>query len=167
MTSQYKIDLLQTSSVGWGKWHLISVLYHIKKNALVSEANPFLAKLSYGDRKNLLQKRKKIEEQIFSEGETRYFLTQREIASGAVRLKPGLYHFGDAIEIEATDTLTHKKHTLYFYQDENLLLGFDKVFESYKALQGTTIVFEQTPVRGIPVHGQDHQEGGHHRQDRL
>jgi len=143
MTSQYKIDLQQTSSSGWGKWHLISVLYHIKKNALVSEANPFLSKLSFGDRKNLLQKRKKFEEQIFSEGETRYFLTQREISSGAMRLKPNLYQFGDAIEIEAVDTMTHKKHTLYFYQDENLLLGFDKIFESYKALQGTTIVFEQ------------------------
>lgn len=145
MTSQYKIDLLQTNRVGWGKWHLISVLYHIKKNALISEANPFLSKLSFGDRKNLLQKRKKFEEQIFSEGETRYFLTQREIYSGAVRLKPNLYHFGEAIEIEATDTFTHKKHTLYFYQDENLLLGFDRIFESYKALQGTAIVFEQTP----------------------
>ena len=146
MTSQYKIDLQQTSSAGWGKWHLISVLYHIKKNVLVSEANPFLNKVSYADRKNLLQKRKKFEEQIFSEGETRYFLTQREVASGAVRLKPGLYHFGDAVEIEAADTLSHKKHTLYYYQDENLLLGFDKVFESYKALQGTTLVFEQTPA---------------------
>lgn len=145
MTSQYKIDLLQTSSVGWGKWHLISVLYHIKKHALVSEVNPFLGKLSFADRKNLLQKRKKFEEQIFSEGETRYFLTQREISSGAVRLKPNFYQFGDAIEIEAADTLTHKKHTLYFYQDENLLLGFDKIFESCKALQGTTLVFEQTP----------------------
>jgi hypothetical protein len=146
MTSQYKIDLQQTSSAGWGKWHLISVLYHIKKNVLVSEANPFLNKVSYADRKNLLQKRKKFEEQIFSEGETRYFLTQREVTSGAVRLKPGLYHFGDAVEIEAVDTFTHKKHTLYYYQDENLLLGFDKVFESYKALQGMTLVIEQTPA---------------------
>lgn len=144
MTSQYKIDLLQTCGGGWGKWHLISVLYHIKKNVLVSEANPFLAKLSFGDKRNLLQKRKKFEEQIFSEGETRYFLTQREISSGAVRLKPGLYNFGDAIEIEAADTFTHKQHTLYFFQDENLLLGFDKIFESYKALQGMTLVFEQT-----------------------
>ncbi len=143
MTSQYKIDLLQTRGAGWGKWHLISVLYHIKKNALVSEANPFLGKVSFADRKNLPQKRKKFEEQIFTEGETRYFLTQREVASGAVRLKPGLYHFGDAVEIEAADTQTHKKHTLYYFPDENLLLGFDKVFESYKALQGTTLVFEQ------------------------
>ena len=144
MTSQYKIDLQQTSGVGWGKWHLISSLYHIRRNSLVSEANPLLAKASYSDRKNLLQKRKKFEEQIFTEGETRYFLTQREVASGAVRLKPGLYRFGDAIEIEAVDTVSHKKHTLYYYVDENLLLGFDKVFENSKALQGTTLVFEQS-----------------------
>jgi hypothetical protein len=144
MTSQYKIDLQQTRCAGWGKWHLISVLYHIKKSARVSEANPFLNKISYADRKNLQQKRKKFEEQIFTEGETRYFLTQREVASGAVRLKPGLYRFGNDVEIEAADTQTHKKHTLYHYPDENLLLGFDKVFEGYKALQGMTLVFEQT-----------------------
>jgi hypothetical protein len=84
MTTQYKIDLQQTNTRGWGKWHLLSVLYHIKKNALVSEANPFLSSLSFENKKNLLQRRKKLEESIFSEGETRYFLTQREIASGAV-----------------------------------------------------------------------------------
>jgi hypothetical protein len=144
MTTQYKIDLQLTNTHGWGKWHLLSVLYHIKKNALVGEANPFLRSLSFENKKNLLQRRKKLEESIFSEGETRYFLTQREIASGAVRLKPNLYHFGSAIEIEALDTFTHKKHTLYYYQDENLLLGFERIFESYKAIQGTTMVFEQT-----------------------
>jgi hypothetical protein len=144
MTTQYKIDLQQTNTCGWGKWHLLSVLYHIKKNALIGEANPFLSSLIFENKKNLLQRRKKLEESIFSEGETRYFLTQREIASGAVRLKPNLYHFGSAIEIEALDTFTHKKHTLYYYQDENLLLGFEHIFESYKALQGMTLVFEQT-----------------------
>lgn len=144
MTTQYKIDLQQTNTRGWGKWHLLSVLYHIKKNALIGEANPFLGSLGFENKKNLLQRRKKLEESIFSEGENRYFLTQREIASGAVRLKPNLYHFGSAIEIEALDTFTHKKHTLYYYQDENLLLGFERIFESYKALQGTTLVFEQT-----------------------
>jgi hypothetical protein len=143
MTTQYKIDLQQTNSCGWGKWHLLSVLYHIKKNALIGETNPFLNSLSFENKKNVLQRRKKLEESIFSEGENRYFLTQREIASGAVRLKTNLYHFGSAIEIEALDTFTHKKHTLYYYQDENLLLGFDRIFESYKALQGTTLVFEQ------------------------
>jgi hypothetical protein len=144
MTTQYKIDLQQTNTRGWGKWHLLSVLYHIKKNALVGESNPFLRSLSFENKKNLLQRRKKLEESIFSEGETRYFLTQREITSGAVRLKSNLYHFGSDIEIEAVDTFTHKKYTLYYYQDENLLLGFERIFESYKALQGTTLVFEQT-----------------------
>jgi hypothetical protein len=144
MTTQYKIDLQQTNTRGWGKWHLLSVLYHIKKNALVGEANPFLRSVSFENKKNLQQRRKKLEESIFSEGETRYFLTQREITSGAVRLKTNLYHFGSAIEIEALDTFTHKQHTLYYYQDENLLLGFERIFESYKALQGMTLVFEQT-----------------------
>ncbi len=143
MTTQYKIDLQQTNSRGWGKWHLLSVLYHIRKNALIGEANPFLNSLSFENKKNLLQRRKKLEESIFSEGDTRYFLTQREIASGAVRLKSNLYHFGSAIEIEALDTFSHKKHTLYYYQDENMLLGFERIFESYKALQGMTLVFEQ------------------------
>lgn len=144
MTTQYKIDLQQTSTRGWGKWHLLSVLYHLKKNALIGETNPFLNHLVFDNKKNLLQRRKKLEESIFSEGETRYFLTQREVASGALRLKTGLYHFGSDIEFEALDTFSHKKHTLYYYQDENLLLGFDKIFESYKAVQGTTMVFEQT-----------------------
>lgn len=144
MTTQYKIDLQQTSGAGWGRWHLISSLYHIRRNSLVSEPNPFLATASYDDRKNLPQKRKKFEEQIFTEGETRYFLTQREVASGAVRLKPGIYRFGDVMEFTAADSISHKQHTLYYYPEENLLLGFDKVFENYKALQGTTLVFEQT-----------------------
>lgn len=149
MTNQYKIDLVQTSGAGWGKWHLISALYQLRKNSLVSGANPFLAKASYEDRKNLPQKRKKLEEQIFSEGETRYYLTQREVASGAVRLKPGLYRFGDATEIEAVDTLTRKKHVLYYYPEEALLLGFEKAFESHKALQGTVLVFEQAADGGF------------------
>ena len=143
MTTQYKIDLQQTNTRGWGKWHLLSVLYHIKKNALIGETNPWVGRISFENKKNLLQRRKKLEESIFSEGETRYFLTQREIASGAVRLKANLYHFGSDIEIEALDTFSHKKYTLYYYQDENLLLGFERIFESYKAVQGTTLVFEQ------------------------
>ena len=62
-----------------------------------------------------------------------------------MRLKPGLYHFGRRHRDRGRWTPSrHKKHTLYYYQDENLLLGFDKIFESYKALQGTTLVFEQT-----------------------
>jgi hypothetical protein len=145
MTTQCKIDLQQTNTRGWGKWHLLSVLYHIKKNALIGETNPWIGRIVYENKKNLQPRRKKLEESIFSEGETRYFLTQREIASGAVRLKTNLYRFGCDIEIEAMDTFSHKKHTLYYYQDENLLLGFDRVFDSYKAVQGTTLVFEQLP----------------------
>jgi hypothetical protein len=143
LTQNYKIDLQQTNTVGWGKWHLISVLYQLKKNALVSEPNPLLSTVQLKNRKNLLQRRRQIEEAIFSEGDTRYFLTQREITSGALRLKPGMYDFGETIEVEVLDSNSKKAYVLYYYQNENLLLGFDKIFENYRAIQGMTLVLEQ------------------------
>ena len=36
MTSQYKIDLQQTSSAGWGKWHLKSLLNALPENLALS-----------------------------------------------------------------------------------------------------------------------------------
>jgi len=149
LTQNYKIDLQQTSTAGWGKWHLISVLYQLKKNALVSEPNPLISTVQLKNRKNLLQRRRQIEEAIFSEGDTRYFLTQREITSGALRLKPGMYDFGETIEVEVLDSNSKKTHILYYYQNENLLLGFDKIFENYRAVQATTLVLEQDENKKI------------------
>lgn len=143
----YKIDLQQTRSAGWGKWHLNSVLYQLKKNARISEPNPLLATISLKNKKNLQQRRKKIEDAVFSEGDTRYYLTQREILSGALRLKPGLYDFADATEIEAADTVSKKIHVLFYYRNEDLLLGFETIYNNYKVLQGTTLIFEQDEQR--------------------
>ena len=56
LTQNYKIDLQQTSTVGWGKWHLISVLYQLKKNALVSEPNPLLSTILLKNRKIFYKK---------------------------------------------------------------------------------------------------------------
>ena len=149
LTQNFKIDLQQTSSKGWGKWHLISILYQLKKNAPVNEPNPLLSTILLKNRKNLPQRRRQIEEAIFAEGDSRYFLTQREIVSGALRLKPGMYDFGETIEIEAMDSTSKKTHFLYFYQNENLLLGFDKIFETYHAVQGTVMVFEQDEAKNF------------------
>ena len=151
MTHQYKIDFQQTISVGWGKWHLISTLYYLKKNALISEINPLLSSATLQNKKNLAQRRKKLEEAIFAEGENRYYLTQREIASGALKLKAGLYDFGNATEIEALDAGNQKSHLLYYYPEANLLLGLGQMYESYKAVQGTIISFEQRPDKRFLV----------------
>jgi hypothetical protein len=143
MKRDYKIDFQQTIQKGWGKWNLISVIYYLKKESLVSEENPLLETVMFDDKKNLNQRRKKFEDGIFDNQNFRYYLTQREIASGALKIKSGLYDFGDAIEIEAIDENTKKSSILYYYQDVNLILGFNDVFESYKAMQGMTMVFEQ------------------------
>jgi hypothetical protein len=145
MTHQHKVYLCQTMNRGWGRWHLNSVLTQLKKNALVSEPNPLLSHgLPGHDRQALAAQRREFEQELFSEGENRYFLTLREIASGALRLRPGAFHFGEAIEVEAEDTGTRKSHTFYYYPEENLLLGFGKIYETYKVIQGTILTFEQT-----------------------
>ncbi|HLP46418.1 MAG TPA: hypothetical protein VK469_10740, partial [Candidatus Kapabacteria bacterium] len=142
MSREYKIDFQQTRMEGWGKWNLISVIYYMKKNSVVSEENPLLNTANFNNKKNILQRRRKFEEEIFAEGATRYYLTQREIYAGAVRLKSAFFEGGESIEIELVDGKSKKSHLLYYYRDENLLLGFKEIFERYKALQGMILTFD-------------------------
>jgi hypothetical protein len=85
MTTQYKIDLQQTNTCGWGKWHLLSVLYHIKKNALIGEANPFLSSLIFENKKNLLQRRRN---QVLPDSEGNRF------RGGSLEAQPLSFRFG-------------------------------------------------------------------------
>jgi hypothetical protein len=144
MQIDYKIDFQQTQDVGWGKWNLISVIYYMKKNSPVSEENPLITRTTVADKKNLSQRRKKLEDTIYPDGgiNTRYYLTQREITAGAVRLKPGFYDLGESIEIELVDGKQKKTYLVYYYKDDHLMLGFRDIFERYKALQGTILTFD-------------------------
>jgi len=144
MSKDYKIDFQQTRSEGWGKWNLISVIYYMKKNSLISEENPLLNNVTFSNRTNIGQRRRKFEEGIFIEGSSRFYLTQREVYAGAVKLKSRLFNLDDSIEIELIDGKTKKTYLLYYYRDENLILGFKEIFEKYKALQGMILAFEQT-----------------------
>lgn len=144
MQIDYKIDFQQTQDVGWGKWNLISVIYYMKKNSPVSEENPLINRSTVADKKNLSQRRKKLEDSMYPDGgiNTRYYLTQREISAGAVRLKPGFYDLGESIEIELVDGKQKKTYLVYYYKDDHLMLGFREIFERYKALQGTILTFD-------------------------
>lgn len=143
MSRDYKIDFQQTRMEGWGKWNLISVIYYMQKYSPVSEENPLLSTVIFSNKKNILQRRRKFEEGIFTEGITRYYLTQREIFAGAVRLKSAFFESGESIEIELVDGKTKKSHLLYYYRDESLFLGFKDIFERYKALQAMILTFDR------------------------
>ena len=142
--ADYKIDFKQTSTLDWGKWHLNSVIYYLRKNLPVSEPNPLSNKALIQDRTELIQKRKNLLESIFSEENNRLYLTQREIFSGAVRLRPGIIDIGENLEIEAVDTATRKNYLLFYYKEEQLLLGFKEAFDQGKALQTMALTIEQT-----------------------
>lgn len=143
MKITYKIDFQQTSDENWGKWNLITVIYYFKKNSILNDPNPLLGTIQIGDRKNIAQKRRKFEEGVYEEGVGKFYLTQREIHAGAVRVKPGTFDLGDAIEVEMIDARIKKSHTLYYYQDVGWILGFKEIFERNKAVQGTILILEQ------------------------
>ncbi len=140
--SAHKVDLLQTSTRGWGKWHLRSVLYQMKRGALVNELNPLAGTASFANRRNLAQKKKELDEAVFTEGERRYFLTQREVASGALRLHPGDLPGDGDLEILVVDSGSKKEFPAYFFPEGNLLLGLTPLYEHYRAIQGTVLHLE-------------------------
>ncbi len=142
MRRDFKIDFHQTSMLGWGRWHLISVIYHLKKDALISMPNPLSGRTQLVNRKNLAQRRKQLTAELFLEPH-RFYLTQREVSSGALRIKPGLFKFGDSMELNAMEVGTKKELTLYYYQDDQLIMGFHDHFNSIKALQAMSMTLEQ------------------------
>lgn len=146
MQTEYKIDFHQTQTDGWGKWNLISVIYRLKRDSLVSVPNPLAGKVRYAQKKNLGMQRKKLDDAIFAEGSKRFYLTQREVAAGALKIRSGQFDFGESVEVEAVDTDTKKSYRLFHYPEASLLLGFKEVFDAYFAIQGMCLQMEQVAV---------------------
>jgi hypothetical protein len=144
MSIDYKIDFQQTQDLGWGKWNLISVIYYMKKNSLISEENPLIQTERIANKKNLALRRKRFQDSMYPDGgiHSRYYLTQREISAGAVRLKPGFFDLGESIEVELVDGKQKKTYLVFHYKDDHLMLGLKEIFDRYKALQGTILAFE-------------------------
>jgi len=143
MRNEYKIDFQQVNYEGWGKWNLISVIYYLLKDSIISDENPFLKTISVESKKGSGTSRKKFEEKLFDDDVSKYFLSQREIVAGVIRLKQGIYDLGESIEVELVDESTKKTYIGYYYSESNLLMGLKEIFENYKVLQGSIITLSQ------------------------
>ena len=143
MKNEYKIDFQQVNYKGWGKWNLISVIYYLLKDSIISDENPFLKSVASDSKKDPGALRKKFEEKLFDDDNSKYFLSQREIFAGAIRLKQGIYDLDESIEVELVDESTKKTYIGYYYSESNLLMGLKDIFENYKVLQGSIITLSQ------------------------
>ncbi len=143
MKNEYKIDFQQVNFEGWGKWNMISVIYYLLKDSIISDENPFLKNIKIENKKGIASARKKFEEKLFDEDQTKYFLTQREIFAGAVRLRSGMFDIEESIEVELVDENTKKTYIGYYYSESNLLMGLADIFNNYKVLQGSIISIYQ------------------------
>jgi len=143
MNNDYKIDFQQTTKEGWGKWNLISVVYHLRKDSILSFQNPLMSSAFISNGENIKNKRKLIVDSFYDNDRAKCILTQREVTAGAVRVKNGIFDFGNNLELEIINSKTKKSHTLYYYKDVELLIGFQEIFKTVKALQGMAISFKK------------------------
>ncbi len=139
MFNDFKIDFQQVSNEGWGKWNLISNVYYLLKDSIISQPNSAAEEYVSDAPKAMLQKIKAIDEEILNGETDKYYLTLREIQAGALRLRPGLSDYIDSLEIEIEDVNTGKKHLVYYYRNENLLLGLDEIYKDNKVVQGSIV----------------------------
>ncbi len=136
MKTDFKIDFQQVNFKGWGKWNLISQIYYKKRDSILSEKNPLKDKVHIENKKGLSHLRKKFIEEIFDNDSNRYFISQREIAAGGLRLRdPGTFT-SEYEEVKLIDEGTRKEYIVYFYSEANLLLGLEELYSSYKIIQG-------------------------------
>lgn len=139
MFNDFKIDFQQVSNVGWGKWNLISNVYYLMKDSIISHPNPAAESYEGPSQKAVGQKIKALDEDLWNGEADKYYLTLREIEAGALKLRPGLSDYIDDLEIEVLDVNHNKKHLVYYYRNENLLLGLKEIYKESKVVQGTIV----------------------------
>ncbi len=138
----YILDFQKVNSKSWGRWHLISCLYKAKKEALVNFDN-CLAKQFNKINKDELKDIRAYEKELYDDESGRYLISQREISSGALRVREHAFNFKGVAEISAIEQTSKKEFVLYYYEDSRFFLGFDEIYKKYKVSQGATIYIEQ------------------------
>jgi len=146
MRQDYKIDFHPVSPEGWGKWHLISVVYYRHRDSLISKTNPLLRTLRV--RKEQMARRRQFEEELFADDPSRYHLTQREISAGALRLRGDQWNPDTILEVTLEETEARKQHHAFMYpgtDDVPVILGLGEVYKRVGAVQGMTLNLEAKP----------------------
>ncbi len=135
LEKKYKKEFLFVSSLGWGKWHLKSILNSWLEGLPVSVPPAVVPSLTIAKRPQLSS---------CSSFPFKTYLTWREIASGAIKIPRSLHkELGTSREFTLTDPEEGKSYTVYFYPQPGLFLGLLPYFQEYSIPQGTSLTLEK------------------------
>jgi len=140
-----KGKIVKISNHDWGKWGLRSFFTSIKEGLPIGEKP-----LKIG---NLRRSRKEIarniwkfyaEERKEKTQHLRFYLTWREIFSGALRIPREFQSvFGEEREIILTDQEKKRTYNAFYYPEDGFLLGLDEIYQFYSPIQGSLFFLQK------------------------
>lgn len=140
-----KSKIVKISNHDWGKWGLRSFFTSLKENLPITEKPIKIGHLRR-DRKDVIRMIWNFyaEERKEKAQHLRFYLTWREIFSGALRIPREFQSvFGEEREIILTDSEKRKNYNVFYYPEDCFLLGLGEIYQSYNPIQGSLFFLQK------------------------
>lgn len=140
-----KSKVVKVSNHDWGKWGLRSFFTSLKENLPIAEKPIKIGSLRRNKKEivRMIWKFYADERQEKSQ-HLRFYLTWREIFSGALRIPREFQNvFGEEREIILTDQDKRKTYKAFYYPEEGFLLGLNEIYQTYNPIQGSLFFLQK------------------------
>ncbi len=135
LEKKYRKEFVFVSPLGWGKWHLKSILNSYLENLPLAATPARLPEMEKLEKPTL---------SAFHEFPLKIYLTWREILSGCVKVPKSLSkELSHAREYTFTDADENKSYTVYFYPTGSFFLGLKDYYRANAIPQGTSLTLEK------------------------
>ncbi|MGB7297176.1 MAG: hypothetical protein WBC70_16465 [Candidatus Aminicenantales bacterium] len=135
LEKKHKKEFVFVSPLGWGRWHLKSILNSFLEELPLSAASAKLPETELTEKPQL---------STFHEFPLKIYLTWREILSGGVRVPKSLNKDLSPIrEYSFVDSEENKNYTVYYYPSNCFFLGLKDFFLSQNIPQGASLTLEK------------------------
>ena len=135
LDKKFKKEFVFVSPLGWGKWHLKTVLNSYLDDLPLAGPQAKLPEMETAEKPSL---------STFHDFPLKIYLTWREVLSGSVKVPKSLNKdLAHAREYTFTDAEENKNYTVNFYPSGNFFLGLKDYFLVNVIPQGTSLTLEK------------------------
>ncbi len=135
LEKKWKKEFVFVSSVGWGRWHLKTILNSLLDSLPLAAPLARLPELEAAEKPHL---------STFHEFPLKIYLTWREVLSGGVKVPKSLNkELSRAREYTFIDAEDGKSYTVYYYPSGCFFLGLKDFFATNNIPQGASFTLER------------------------
>ncbi|MEW6455979.1 MAG: hypothetical protein AB1410_04600 [Acidobacteriota bacterium] len=146
LESKGKNRIVRVSSEGWGKWNTLDYFNRLKQDIplAVKEFDKIILKIP---KIEALNEKKRFYTALKSKENAshfRFYLTWREIISGGLGIPKDLsFIFENERELIFLDKDKNKSYKVFYYPEDNFILGLSQAYEEHSPFQGALLFLEK------------------------